>query len=129
MGQFNGPIQNIELLAPGAQTTTQVSATQQNSCYKGAIFYLNVSAASGTGGLTLQLWATDPVSGVNVIISALGSAKTATGTYVYAVYPSYNLAGVNGAALVYPLPSNWFARVVAGDGTSYTYSLSADLIP
>lgn len=126
---FNGPIDNIELLASAARTATITSPTQVNTLYRGLIIYLNITAASGTGGLTPNLMAIDQESGATVAIGAIGSAKTATGLFVYVVYPATGLAVVDGGALVYPLPSNWAVKIAHGDSSSYTYSVSADLIP
>lgn len=127
-GSNIGPIQNIQVFASGAQTASQSSPTFQNTAYKGAILYLDITAASGTGGLTPELLAVDPVSGASEIISTIGTAKTATGLFVYAIYPATGMATSDGGVLDYPLPANFIIKISAGDSTSYTYSLSMDLL-
>ena len=125
---FTGPVQNIQLIPPGTYTTLQQSPTFDNNLYRGVILYLNITAASGTGGLQPILVATDPVSGVSVNIASIGTAKTATGLIIYTIFPVSGLTTASGGTLPFPLPSNWSVKVNPGDGTNYTYSLSADLI-
>lgn len=125
---FTGPVQNIQLIPAGTYTTLQQSAVFDNNCYRGVILYLNITAASGTGGLQPILVATDPVSGVSVNIATIGTAKTATGLIIYTIYPTASLSTGSGGTLPFPLPNNWSIKVNPGDSTSYTYSLSADLL-
>ena len=123
-----GGVRNITLLASGTHTTLQQSATIPNANYRGVILYLNITAASGTGGLSPILVATDPVSGASSNVATIGSAKTATGLIVYTIYPVSGLTTASGGTLAFPLPANWSIKINVGDATSYTYSLSADLL-
>lgn len=89
--------------------------------------YLNVTVASGTGGLQPQVRAYDPVSGNAVAISTGGTAVTATGTYIYELgLAEATPVGNVKECLSRPLPEYWDVNVVAGDGSSYTYSLAAE---
>jgi hypothetical protein len=90
-----------------------------------ARFYLRVSAASGTGGLTLQLRGWDKASGLSVVIAADATPITAVGLYFYEVGP----ADVNTNArftLNSFMPVQWDVNIAVGDATSYTYSLSME---
>lgn len=93
-----------------------------------ARFYLDVTVASGTGGLTFQLRAHDRFSGKYVVIFADASAITATGTYVFEFGPSIAAAstGRRGVLDIY-LPVEWDVNIAVGDASSYTYSLSVEL--
>jgi hypothetical protein len=114
------------LLASAARTVTVLSAMQTNHNARGVIVILNVTAASGTGGLSVAVW--DGIFGV-VFLSATTPA-TAIGVDGYELYPgstgavSGNLRlRVSGA-----LPRTWQAVVTVGDASSYTYSLNYSLV-
>jgi hypothetical protein len=94
----------------------------------GARFYLNVTAVSGTGGLTFHLRAYDPASGSTITLASDGSAITATGLYVFEIWPSgtTTAAGNRRLALQLMLPLNYDVNITVGDSSSYTYSLSVE---
>src|SRR5579871_3766078 len=75
--------QDMTLLASAARTATTNSAPQTNQNARGVLVYLNVTAASGTGGLRLAVQAQDPVSGNYININLLPTAVTATGLTAY----------------------------------------------
>lgn len=128
-------LNNIQavLVLSGVRTTAPAIATQSNLNHRGVLLFLNVTAASGTGGLTVRLQAIEPVTGTAVVnLLTAAAAVTATGLYTYALYPglpspAVALGGVtmaqNGV-----LPRVWTAAVSLGDTSSYTYSLSYALI-
>jgi hypothetical protein len=87
---------------------------------------LNVTAASGTGGLTVRIQAQDPVSGNWVSVNAAPTAVTATGTYFYQVYPGASAGATQTTSSV--LSHTWRIQINVGDSSSYTYSLGASLI-
>ena len=126
---FGGPVQNIQLLPSAARTAVTSSDTINNDCYRGLVLYLNITVSGGTGGLTPILTATDPVSGVTSNVATIGTAKISDGMYVYTIYPAASLNASSGGVLASPLPANFAIKISPGDGSSYTYSLSADLIP
>jgi len=94
--------------------------------------YLNVTAGSGTGGLTLQLRgydkaSLDAASPTAYVIFADSAAITATGQYVFEIGPALAASDSHrrGALSSY-LPVVYDVNIVHGDGSSYTYSLSSE---
>jgi hypothetical protein len=124
--QANQTNQTLTLLASAARTASTASAAQNNQNGKGLTLVLNISAASGTGGLTVQFQVQDPVSGTWKTIAAATTAQTATGTYMYHFYPAATGSGNNFTQLwSIGVPQTWRVNVSAGDSSSYTYSLAA----
>lgn len=119
----------LTLLPSAARTAAVQTVDMRTPPWKGAVFYLNVTAASGTGGLTLTFKVKDPVSGQYVGIFTAGSAKVGVGTYAYAIAPYYPFAVDNGGSAVYSLTDEWLVLISTGDGTSYTYSVGCTLLP
>ena len=120
-------------LLPLAARTAQTVATNPDNPDRdsvGARLYLNVTAASGTGGLKCIIRGYDNVSGLPVNITAGGALVTATGTYCYEMYPGMP-AAIAGGVLERSgsvLPMDWDVLVTVGDASSYTYSLSAEVL-
>lgn len=122
---------NIEgvALASAARTASTASPDITNHNARGIMVMLNVTAASGTGGLQVRVQAKDPVSGNYLGINSAPAAITAVGMQVYVLYPGANttntdIAQVSG--LLVPRTLRIF--VSHGDGSSYTYSVSYALI-
>lgn len=117
------------LLASAARTATTSSPALRNRYHRGIHLVLDVTAASGTGGLTLKVQQVDRDTGKTVDLLVDGSAITATGTYGFQMALSEGAAG-NGirAAASRALPTDWQVTVTHGDTSSYTYSLSATLL-
>jgi hypothetical protein len=117
---------------PAARTATTSSADQTNYNAKGVLVYLNVTAASGTGGLQVQVQGKDPVSGNYYNLTSAPTAVIATTgstPKVYAMGPSYfSTGGAVTQNTTQALPRTWRVQVVAGDASSYTYSVSASVI-
>lgn len=121
------------LLASAARTATTV-ANNNGSPFREHFkqkmrMFLNVTAASGTGGLQPQVRAYDPLSGAATAITTGGTAVTATGLYIYELglaeaTPAGNVKECDSR----PLPTLWDVQVVAGDSSSYTYSLSCEVL-
>lgn len=117
-------------------TSSQLQAVQGNSVAIGpyieydaqsARFYLNVSAVSGTGGLTLQIRAYDRASGNSIVLTSNATAITAAGLYCFDV--GSLVGGATGNRLVAfqgYLPVQYDVNIVHADGSSYTYSLSME---
>lgn len=116
------------LLSTAVRSATTASPQQNDRSSKTLRVYLNVQAASGTGGLTLELLAYDKETGSSVVLFADGSGITATGIYVFEIAPAIATGGSNrrGILLAY-LPVVWSISVAHGDGSNYTYSVSAEL--
>lgn len=118
------------LLPSALRTATTPTAAFVETSHLCIRLYLNVTAASGSGGLQPQIRGYDRISGNAVAVSTGGAAVTATGLFVYELMPSANAAaGQVKESLGRYLPYKWDVNVVHGDGSNYTYSLSAELIP
>ncbi len=116
-----------QLLASAVRSATTVAGPFTDDFGRFLRLYLNVTAASGTGGLTVQLRGYDPVSGVAMPLNSGGTAITAAGAYVF----EFGLAeaAASGAvhdAVARPLPCVYDVQVTHGDGSNYTYSLGAE---
>jgi len=120
--------QDIPNVLSGTFTTTQQTPDQDNPYWRGFILYLNITAASGTGGLTPHLLMKDPASGNYDDAATLGSAKTAVGIYAYLIYPANGLISDNGAGVTAILPRTFAIKIVVGDSSSYTYSVSLSMV-
>ena len=70
-------------LASAARTANTTSSTLTNYNCRGVKLWLNVTAASGTGGLTLYLQGKDPISGNWTYDSGAGGQPTVTTTGVW----------------------------------------------
>ena len=119
-------------LASAARTVSTITTDISSGEYRGLILYLNVTAASGTGGLTPRLIAKDPLSGVTSVSAAASTAATTTGLRVYHFGPGVGAlagAGVGWGAAGVMLSANFQLQVLHGDASSYTYSLSYELLP
>ncbi|SRR5579884_647578 len=117
------------LLASATRTANTASADQTNYNARGVLLFLNVTAASGTGGVRALVQAKDPISGsTQFLASATPAFKTATGLYVYSVYPGAPVGAFLEQATQAALPRTWSVLVQHGDASSYTYSLGFALI-
>jgi hypothetical protein len=117
------------LLASAARTAAIAAPKQTDYCAHGVRVYLDVTAASGTGGLKVIIRGYDRFSGNAVELSTGGTAITATGTYAYELYPNAAAAaGKVADAVSRELPVQWDAEVTAGDSSTYTYSLSCEVL-
>lgn len=120
---------NLEgtLLASAARTATAAAASQTNYNARGVIVHLNVTIASGTGGLSVRIQAYDPIVGDWWNINTSPTVVTATGKNIYAVYP-----GASGGTITQTtsqvLPRTWRVSVIHSDGSSYTYSVAYSLV-
>lgn len=117
------------LLASAARTATGSAPDQVNYNAKGILLTLDVTVASGTGGLKIVLNYIDPVTGKYMEIFLATTGIVAIGTYAYLIYP-----GVSGTAsglkesISRALPRGWRAYIAHSDASSYTYSLGYSLI-
>lgn len=114
------------LLPLAARTTTTSSTTQVRAVETAAHFILHVTAASGTGGLTFSINATDFL-GNNYTLLTAASAVTTTGTSVYKI--GRGIGQISGGATADLLPDLYYITVTAGDSSSYTYSVTVNRDP
>ncbi|WP_407310490.1 hypothetical protein [Desulfosporosinus sp. SB140] len=121
----------LTLLASAARTSSTVSPTQTNYNAKGIIVWINVTAASGTGGLQVIVQGGHPlIGGYAPWLTAAPAAITSTGVRGYAFYPGISTVagtGIN-VAINGILPRTFSVLVQHGDSSSYTYALGASLI-
>lgn len=121
------------LLASAARTATVQSLAQETPAAQGLLVFLNVSAASGTGGLVIRIQALDPASYDWAYLTLAPSVLTATGMYVIVLGPGA-LGPVSGAAggvlqaTAGPVPRLWRVEVAHQDASSYTYSVGYQVV-
>lgn len=112
------------VLAQAARTAATQSATWANINSRGGFLILGVTAASGTGGLTVTLQMQDPVTGAWISLHANPTAVIATGEFVYEIGPGIGAAsgGVTQRTSG-QLGQTLRVNVAVGDASSYTYSV------
>jgi hypothetical protein len=121
----------IGLLESAARTATVASAKQQHFSARAIRLYLNITVASGTGGLQPIIRGYDLISGTAVNLSTGGTAIVATGCYVYELGLGLLSTAKQGnieECQNRPAPVQWDVSVAVGDASSYTYSLSAEVL-
>jgi hypothetical protein len=90
---------------------------------------LEVSVASGTGGLQVQLFANDfDIGNAYQAVNALPTAVTTAARFTYCIYPGA-AGGAYTQATSAGLPPYFTVKVTHVDASSYTYSLKAYLLP
>ncbi|HTU90069.1 MAG TPA: hypothetical protein VMF69_08225 [Gemmataceae bacterium] len=110
-------------------STSVVSSSDQNNPYwRGCVIYLNISQASGTGGLGINLQYKDPVSGNYDTVWQSPTAKTTVGLFCYLIYPSTGLITDTGGAADAVLPRTWRIQIAPQDSSTYTFSVGASMI-
>lgn len=118
------------LLASAARTAVTNSPDMVNHNARALIVYLKVTAASGTGGLTVLIRGRDPINNFSFTLHANPTAVTAIGSYAYIV--GLGAGGAVGGEVkmnvATPIPRSWRVTVSPGDASSYTYELSYALI-
>jgi hypothetical protein len=117
----------VGILPLAARTAQATSTVLREIDANGIIIYLNVTAASGTGGLVVQLRGFNN-EGTAVIFYAAPSITT-TGNRVYVCSPWNLSAAANGITAVQgvPIPYNFDIVVTHGDASSYTYSVVTEI--
>ena len=119
-------------LASAARTATATSSNVVADQYKGVHIILNITAASGTGGLIVRAQGLDPISGNFYSLNGAPPAIVATGIYAYEFYPGItsSVSGPNNVnqRTSTSLPRTWRVQVQVGDATSYTYSVGYCMI-
>ena len=127
-----GDIGNIrEHIVTNTNRTTQFDSNDMiNDWWQKLILVMEVTAASGTGGLRLRLQGKIPGGGNFFPLNEDAPFVTATGTYVYLWYPGADI-GQSQANVVQAqsvmIPSVWRFSVEVGDASAYSYSISAFL--
>ena len=122
------------LLASAARITSTATGSLDWSGYSAVIIYLNITVASGTGGIRPFLEYQDPVSNEwrACIVPGSSAITTAVMTpYVYGLKVSSGLSVSINAGSVMGIPIGAAVRVNSthADASSYTYSIGYELIP
>lgn len=117
------------VVSSNTRTSTISSSDITNFNHRGIILSLNITAASGTGGLQVIIQMKDALGTVYKSLNTAPTAVTAIGQYVYMLYPA--ITSTNGAIeQVIPqiLPQTFRVQIVHGDSSSYTYSMHYQMI-
>jgi hypothetical protein len=117
---------NATALTSAARTSQTVSANLTNYNATGLAVFIDVTVASGTGGLTIVVQGIDPISGTAVTIFTASAALTTTGTRMYTLYPGITVGGNQAQSSV--IPRTFRILVNHGDASSYTYSVGYSLL-
>jgi len=98
--------------------------------HRGVIVFLDITTASGTGGLKVIVRGYDAF-GLAYDLNDGGTALTAMGRRMYVIYPGTldTPAGFVADTAQIPLPQEFDIYVNHGDGSNYTYAVSYELIP
>lgn len=119
-------------LASAARTASTLSSNFSTRGARGIIVYLNITAASGTGGLTPRLFGVDPLTSAVATSAAASTPVTTVGLRVYHFGPGCGGANAGTAAwgsVGVLLGALSAIQILHGDASSYTYSVSFELIP
>lgn len=130
-----GSISSVAL-ASGARTSNTTTSKIQSVGFRGLITYLDVTAASGTGGLRVGLVYCDPISSAERLLVVASNPVTTTGL-TQIVWGEGCAAGagvtLNAAAgqgyVGIMLPKHFRVLVTHGDASSYTYALNLEFVP
>jgi hypothetical protein len=130
--QIGVPVRGT-LLASAARTVSTATATLDLSGFRAVMLFLNISAASGTGGLRIIPEYLDPVSGSwRSPINTVAANTVSVGLFPYFFGPGLGqlmTATPNvGVVAALPLVSAMRFLVFATDATSYTYSLGYEAL-
>lgn len=120
------------VLASAARTVNTTTGILDMGCCTGLLIYLNISSASGTGGLQLNYLPVDPSDGVTQVTAfSMGAVKLTAGLVVIQLARG---ARDNISHSVHPsLPivvSRLFRlQIIHADASSYTYQVSMVRLP
>lgn len=122
------------LLASATRTATTSSVTLDLSGFRSVLLFLNITAASGTGGLCIFVEYLDPASWTwNRLWNYPSTAArlTTAGLQIAAVGPGLGTqsGGVNQAGFSSsPLASQLRITINHGDASNYTYSVGYEAL-
>lgn len=135
MPDFNTPLSSALTTSPGgafipsAARTTAISDVIPNiplSNAVGILVWVVVTAASGTGGLTVSVKALPPNATTGgTTIGAAAAAVIANGATNLMIYPGGGAASTYTTAVSNTIPPRISINVAVGDASSYTYSIFA----
>lgn len=119
--------QEVKILSSAVRTSTTTSIVYIPDTATTLMFYLNISSASGTGGLQVRIMGMDTL-GNTYFLNANPTAIVAAGQYVYTLCPGCTSTGgsIQQATATAP-PSRLLIQVTHGDTSNYTYSLDMNI--
>lgn len=119
-------------LASAARTASTLSSNFSTRGARGIIVYLNITAASGTGGLMPRLFGVDPLTSAVATSGSVNTPVTTVGLRVYHFGPGCGAANQGTAAwgsVGVQLGALSAIQIFHNDASSYTYSVSYELVP
>lgn len=119
------------LISSAARTTavSDVIPDENMANAVGLYVWLVVTAASGTGGLTVSVKAVPPNATTGgVIIGAATAAVIANGATSLLIYPGATAAVGATSAINATIPPRISFNVAVGDASSYTYAVYAYIL-
>lgn len=123
--------ESLDLTLLPSATRTVITQTPDFDVPQGGTASLfvtvNITAASGTGGLIPHLLSKDQTSGSYNDWIDIGTAKTAIGTYGYLITPHTGAVNGSGGSACMPLARTMALKMVPGDSTNYTYSVGVSV--
>lgn len=126
--QRSNTVQTV--LASSARTATTLSGVLPTYNARIAMVLLNVTVASGTGGVFVRFWWNSPTG--NVQLNSNSTPQTVANTYVFILGTPASAALGHAANVIQacnvPLPNSIVVQVTHGDASSYTYSVSMCLL-
>ncbi len=113
------------ILASAARTASTDSADFTNYNARGAHFYVDVTAVTGSPSIEVKIQSKDPVSGgyYNLLVS---TAITAVSVNILKIYPG--IGAVANASASDILPRIYRVSVTHANADSITYSVGASLV-
>lgn len=120
------------LLASAVRAASVASADQ--TLYDGAavlLLHLNISAASGTGGLSVRIQTKDPITGTYAQLNASEAPLIAVAfrTYVVCTGPAATIQGdVKQVTPGVMVGRTWRVQVIHTDASNYTYSVGYQIV-
>lgn len=117
-------------LASAARTASNASPDFINDDCRGIQITLDITVASGTGGIIISLQTKDSVTGKYTSLNPSLTALITTGTRIYQFFPgSAETVGNITQRQNIVLPKTFRIAVTHGDSSSYTYSVGIVTIP
>ena len=108
-----------------ARTANTASEQYRDDFSDSGIVYFNISAASGTGGVKVQIRGYDGDNNAVVFFESAVFIATGVRTYVFGQGSWTAALGITAIAQV-PLPQIFDVNVVVADASSYTYSVTVE---
>ncbi|MAH46760.1 hypothetical protein CMI37_13105 [Candidatus Pacearchaeota archaeon] len=120
--------EEVTLLASAARSATTTSDDQTNYNAVGVVLMVDVTLDPAAASVTPRIQAIHPVSGDYFNLWVAGAAITATGNFLYVLYPGNTDGGQLTDKDTVPIPRQWRLQMTHADADSITYSVGASYI-